>query len=111
MLVNYRIKSNREATADAMANLATARADIDELVQMGAATMYYPPQESASRRRTLFSDANNAIGDAIHRSDDHKMQAESLITRGDLFWTMANLPEIPGSATQPALIVKDPKEL
>ena len=111
LLVKYRIQSNRQAAGEAMASLATARSDIEELQQLAMASEYYPPQESATRRRTLFNDANNDIGDAIHRSDDHKLQAEALVARGDLYWTLASLPMIPGSATQPSLMLKDPKEL
>jgi hypothetical protein len=34
---------------------------------------------------------------------DARVRAEALVTRGDLNWALANLPVLPGAATQPAL--------
>jgi hypothetical protein len=59
-----------------------------------------------------MNDASNAIAEAMRLSDDRKIQAEALIAKGDLNWTLANQPTLQGASTQPSLqLGKDPKEL
>lgn len=111
ILVRYKISSNRESMTQATSSLATAREQIDGLAQMAMVSPLAPAQEVAVRRRTMFNDGNNAIGEAIRRSDDKKIQAEALVAKGDLYWTLASLPPVVGAATQPSLQIKDPKDL
>ena len=111
ILVRYRINSNRQAAAAAVGNLAAARTAIEELAHMAMAPPTAPAPAIASERRQFFNDANNAITDAMRESDDRKIQAEALVAKGDLYFTMASLPPIEGAATQPMLMSKDPKEL
>ncbi|HYO07465.1 MAG TPA: hypothetical protein VER17_00705 [Tepidisphaeraceae bacterium] len=113
LLIRYRITSTRQAAVLATERLSNARAFIDELgdPRMAAAMMMGAPGDMANQRRVQFNEANNAIADAIRLSDDKKIQAEALLAKGDLSWTLASLPPIPGSATQPALLIRDPKDL
>jgi hypothetical protein len=111
LLVRYRISSNHAAQAKAADNLATARSLIEQIHQL---SLYQsaPVQEIAVRRKTYMNDANNAIAEAMRLSDDRKVQAEALVAKGDLNWTLASQPVLPGAATQPSLqLGKDPKEL
>src|SRR5439155_12265944 len=100
ILIRYRINSNREAATAAVQNLATARTVIEELHSPQLLGGFAPPNETATRRRTLFNDANDAVGRAMTLSDDHKIQAEALLAKADLSWTLAQLPPLPGAATQ-----------
>jgi hypothetical protein len=113
ILIRYRISSNRQAAMAASESLSMARTLIDELRSPRSLLMsqFAPPNEVAIRRRQIFSEATNAIGETTRLSDDRTLAAEALVARGDLCWALATLPEIPGAATQPALIVRDPKEL
>src|SRR5688500_14892166 len=115
VLIRFRISSNRQAAVQATENLATARAVIDELDRMTMSAPGAPADLLASRRRVLFNDANNAINEAIRLLDDPKVQAEALLAKGDLNWTLAAQPT-PASPTtaassQPSAFQKDPKEL
>ena len=112
ILVRYRINSNRESALAAVQNLATARTIIEEeLRRPEVLGVFTPPQDAATRRRTLFNDANDAIGRAMTLSDDKKISAEALLAKADLAWTLANLPPLPGAATKPSLGLRDPNEL
>jgi hypothetical protein len=113
LLIRYRISSNREATQQASESLSLARTVISELRSPRTLMMSQlgPPGEAIMRRRQMFSEANNAIGEATRLSDDRTVQAEALIARGDLNWSMATMPEIPGAATQPGAQIRDPREL
>jgi len=51
-----------------------------------------------------------AIENALRLSDERRIQAEAMLTRGDLNWTAASLPPVQGAATQPSLQMKPPKE-
>jgi hypothetical protein len=113
ILIRYRISSSRQAAAAAADNLSIARTLIDELrsPRMIMMTQVAPPNEIAIRRRQIFSEATNAIGEVTRQTDDRTLAAEAQVARGDLCWALATLPEIPGAATQPALVVRDPREL
>src|SRR5438034_5910423 len=111
LLIRYRISSNRESAAKAADNLATARSLIEQIQQLSLFQMA-PPQEIAVRRKTFMNDASNAISEAMQLSEDRKVQAEALIAKGDLNWTLATQPQLAGASTQPSLqIGRDPKEL
>jgi hypothetical protein len=107
VLVRYRISSKQQGQAQALQEVATARRMIEEIATLG----YGPASDIAPRRRLFFNDANDALQRAMQASDDPKLQAEALIAKGDLSWTLATLPPIPGAATQPTLQVRDPKDL
>ena len=110
LLIRYRISSSRAATASAVENLNNARESISQL--QNSVRFQLPPLELATQRRTIFSDAGQALEQATNLADDAKLQAEAHLARGDLNWTLANLPELPGAATQPSLkIARDPAEL
>src|SRR5439155_12645963 len=113
ILIRYRISSNRQAAMAASESLSMARTLIDELRSPRSLLMsqFAPPNEVAMRRRQIFSEATNAIGEVTRLSDDRTLAAEALVARGDLCWALATLPEVPGAATQPGAQVRDPREL
>lgn len=112
VLIQYRVRSNREGQAQAAEQLSVAREFIDRLQAETAqmSWMFAPPNETAIRRKQAISEANAAIENALRLSDERRIEAEAMLTRGDLNWTAASLPELPGAATQPALQVKPRRE-
>src|SRR5687768_15142299 len=111
VLVRYRIASNREAAQTAVQNLSNARGAIQELQGMRRIIALAPADLISQQQRQLYNDANNLIGNAISISDERKIQAEALIAKGDLNYTLAGMPAVQGAATQPMLVIKEPKEL
>jgi hypothetical protein len=64
-----------------------------------------PPEELAAFRGQYIADATNAL-EVIQQAAgyvDAATNAEALLARGDLYWTEANLVELPGSTTRPSL--------
>lgn len=57
----------------------------------------------AQNRANLVTDANNAIDTVAGENANDTVKAEALLAKGDLYWQLANMPELPGAATQPSL--------
>jgi hypothetical protein len=112
VLIQYRMRSNREGIAQASEQLALARGYVDQLQNDAAqmSWMFAPPQEVTLRRKQALSEGNAAIDNALRLSDERRIEAEAMLARGDLNWTAASLPSVPGAATQPSLQMKPPKE-
>ena len=111
VLVRYRISSNREAEAQAIDNISSARGAIAQLQQLRGVASIAPADLVSQQQRQLFNDANNLIGNAIGITDDRKVQAEALIAKADLNYALASIPPVQGAATQPILIIKPQREL
>jgi hypothetical protein len=112
VLIQYRMRAGREGVAQATEQLALARGYVDQLQNDAAqmAWMFAPPHEVTQRRKLALSEANSAIDSALRLSDERRIEAEAMLTRGDLNWAAASLPQVPGAATQPALQMKPSKE-
>jgi hypothetical protein len=112
ILIQYRIRANREGIAQATEQLALARGYVDQLENEPASMswMFAPPHDTTQRRKQAISEANSAIENALRLSDERRIQAEAMLTRGNLNWAAAGLPPVPGAATQPALQLKPRKE-
>jgi len=103
LLINFRIRSNRQSREQAIQGLSAARSLNEELRSQAIMSAFAPPQEASLRRKQFFNEANNVLGDVTRLTDDRTLTSEALLARGDLNWTLATLPEIPGAATQPTL--------
>ena len=112
VLIQYRMRANREGVAQATEQLALARGYVDQLQNDAAqmSWMFAPPNEVIQRRKLALSEANSAIDSALRLSDERRIEAEAMLTRGDLNWSAAALPAVPAAATQPALQMKPSKE-
>jgi hypothetical protein len=112
ILIQYRMRANREGVTQATEQLALARGYVDQLQNDAAqmAWMFGPPNEVIQRRKLALSEANSAIDSALRLSDDRRVEAEAMLARGDLNWSAAALPPVPAAATQPALQMKPSKE-
>jgi hypothetical protein len=110
LLVRYRISSTRANQARATESLASARESIIQLQNSGTYNMPVPQQ--ASQRTLLYNDTSAILDETSRLPVSNSLLAENWIAQGDLNWTLANLPELPGAATQPALqLPRDPQQL
>ena len=112
VLVQYRLRASREGVVQATEQLALARGYVDQLQNEPASMswMFAPPHDTTQRRKQAISEANSAIENALRLSDERRIQAEAMLTRGDLNWAAAGLPPVPGAATQPSLQMKPSRE-
>ena len=101
MLIRWRMQSAEQSRLAVMNELANARAYVDQLRNPLLAQR--PPDFVASARQELSTKANESISTVLNTSDDPKAKADALVTRGDLYWQLANFPELPGASTQPSL--------
>jgi predicted negative regulator of RcsB-dependent stress response len=102
VLIRWRMNAAVERQVAVTNDLATARANVQRLQSM---PLMGPAEQLANTRSKTIDEVNAAI-DSISTnasSSDTALQARALLTRGDLYWTLANLPQIPGAATQPSL--------
>jgi hypothetical protein len=110
LLVRYRQSSQLESARLARESLATARLSIGELRETEFRTA--TATEAAQQRRELASQAAASVETVLRETPDGEsaLRAEAHIVRGDLYWTLANLSELPGAATQEALRLPQPQE-
>ncbi len=106
LLVQYRMKAAREAKELTRSSLISARNGIDQIriIDRSRPT----DAQRAADRRMVASQVNSAINQILQNTtdaDDASLRAEALIAQGDLNWTLANLPTLPGAATQPSLML------
>ncbi|MCS7033340.1 MAG: hypothetical protein NZ561_05000 [Phycisphaerae bacterium] len=101
VLVRYRSHSKAHRAELTRVSLASAREAINQLSQLGGGLG--AASEIANRRALLFSQANEQLDQSLSNAENATLRAEAMVARGDLYWTLANLPDLPGAATQPAL--------
>jgi len=103
-LVRYRMTSAAHSKALAQSSLRDARDGIDQLRVLDFRSVL--PQDIANMRRSVSSQVSAALEAVLRDTEDPadaRTRAEALVTRGDLYWTLANLPALPGATTQQAL--------
>jgi hypothetical protein len=103
-LMRYRSNALAQSRETAKTSLSAARSGVDRL----KALQFFGGTEiaQAEERRSLATQVDTAIDQVLQTtkdSDDAPMRASALALRGDLNWTLANMPAIPGATTQPAL--------
>jgi hypothetical protein len=107
VLVRYRIQTSRAAEESAQQNLSVARTLIQELSNFD--TLRAQPQQLT----ILREDAARSLDASAEGSDDPRTLAEILIARGDLYWTLASIPQAPATqpTTAPAASQRSPEQL
>jgi len=108
VLIRFRIQSAAAATERAAANLSAARQALSDF--KGRPYWQFPVEQYANDRRSIASAVEDATAGVLADSDDPKLRAEALLIRGDANWLLANQPELPGAATQPALALDRPAD-
>ncbi|HEV7301339.1 MAG TPA: hypothetical protein VGN72_18395 [Tepidisphaeraceae bacterium] len=102
LLIQYRTGAERRATAASWDNLAAAREKVAQFRSMED-MMRLPPDQIMREAVSLEQSAVPALDAILDDGGQTKLHAQAWVTRGDLFWTLANLPTLPAAATQPAL--------
>lgn len=100
ILLYNRSKRNQEQLQVGWTNITQARAFISNLGQLPRQPL--PPTEQLNARKQMIEGASNALL-AITDVDNRQIAAAAYLTRGDLYWTAANLPELPEATTRPTL--------
>jgi hypothetical protein len=101
LLIRWRLASAEQARQQVLFDLASARRYVEEL--RSPMLTRQPPEYLATARQEYSSRANEAITSILNTSDDSHVRAQALVTRGDLYWQLANFPELPGATTRPSL--------
>jgi tetratricopeptide (TPR) repeat protein len=110
VLIRWRMNAAEERKVTVVNDLATARSNVTQLQAM---RMIGPAEQLAAQRSKMIDDINASIDSIANNtgSADQALQARALLTRGDLYWTLANMPPLPGAATQPSLrLARTPDE-
>lgn len=102
LVVRWQWASHAQRALASADSLAQARESLNNLSTINAAA---DPRSVAATRAQLIEDIRIALETVDHDTTDRSQLAEALVERGDLNWLMANMPELPGAATQPALRV------
>jgi hypothetical protein len=103
MLIRWRLRTAEVAKQTVNNELTTAQAQV--------ARVHDAPYQSRLSGPELLkylneheNAASSSIANVLNNSDaDARMRGAAYVARGDLYWTLANLPALPGSATQPSL--------
>ncbi len=109
LAVRWWTRSAEAARAGIVQQLETARTSVDQLrrptllVRSQAEPVPLAPAEVVAKVRLLQTTAAGLLADVLNKSEVPAVKARALVVRGDLDWSMANLPELPGAATQPSL--------
>jgi hypothetical protein len=111
ILLRYRLSASADHLKVAEENLSTANSAIAQLRQLPADL---PPDRLAAMRREYETGVESALDSATHATSerDRPTRAAILLAQGDLYWALANSPQIPAASTQPALAMdRSPDEL
>lgn len=103
-LLYWRTAGARRESEEAAKSLSGVRYLIGELKNTNPLRTNI--NELAKLRADIARDAAAVIDAALKQGGDPKIQANVLVARGDLNWTLANLPDMPSAATQPAMQFK-----
>jgi hypothetical protein len=107
LLIRWRIASAEVARQSIANELGTARGLVKNLQQYRL-PFGRPSSEILSAISSIQNGANASISNVLISSDaTSKIRAQALDLRGDLYWSLANLPPLPGSTTQPSLQLSD----
>jgi hypothetical protein len=110
LLIRYRMNATAQARENARSALDSARRGIEQFARLEAIP---DPVKRISERRNLSQQIQAAVDQVLADTsdpDDAAVRAEAFIAQGDLYWTMANLPALPGAATQPLLVMPETPE-
>lgn len=70
------------------------------------------PHQFSGRRKQLQDEIERLVGDVLSTSSDASQQAEAKLIRGDLYWAIGTVGDLPESTTQPDTLLKQkPSEL
>jgi hypothetical protein len=98
LLLYNRSASKRQEAQLAMDQLTAAREAIARLRSFDPINAHRDdPAERVKRFQDLVRITRESLDGAVERLDDPTQLSEALVARGDLNWTIANYPELPGA--------------
>jgi hypothetical protein len=98
---SFRDRSVQNARNAAETNLTIAR---DTLADLRASPLAnYKDEFYATKRKQALEDAGLALSEILEQSADDDYRCQALILRGDLYYTLALLPDRSAASTQPTL--------
>lgn len=112
LLIRYRMSTAEQARQMTIGSLTSARSGIEQL-KLVDRMQSADPAGRVKQRIDLSRQVATAIDQILQSTsdpDDAAVRAEAYVARGDLNWSLANLPEVPGAATQPSLAMPNPPE-
>jgi len=103
MLIRWRMRTAEAARQTINNELTNAQTQV---ARVGDAM--FQPQASGPELLKYLNEKENAasasISNVLNSPDaDARMRGAAYVARGDMYWDLANLPDLPGSATQPSL--------
>ena len=108
-------RSAEAGRAAVVQQIELARGSVDQLrspgLLIGPNGLPVPPAEVVAKVRMLQTTASGLLSDVVNKADSPAVKARALVVRGDLAWAVANLPELPGAATQPTLRLDPPSDV
>jgi tetratricopeptide (TPR) repeat protein len=108
VLLRYRATAKQQQIETTRINLAHARDAVGQMQSLVGGLR--PSPDVASARANLLNDATAALEAVLANADTDAIKAEAYIARADLYWAAANLPDLPGAATQPSLALPQPRD-
>jgi hypothetical protein len=104
VLLRYRLSAAEQRLNEAQESLSIASDDLQRL-QSTAPVPGADMQMVMKEREDFFSEGLQRADEAFQKAPDSKaaLKAQALILKGDFNFNMANLPDLPGAATQPSL--------
>jgi hypothetical protein len=106
VLIRYRMNAAEQRVYDSQAAMALSTEDLTNLRNIDVQWMGQPDLDKIMKaREEAFSDGLQQADTAFQKAPESMaaMRAQALLHKGDLNFEMANFPELPGAATQPAL--------
>ncbi len=112
LFVRWRTRSAEVARHGLAEQLAAATGAVRQV----RPSLLFPPGKSPAEGMATLTRARMAadarLTDLVNAAaDDARTRAAALMLRGDLNWTLANLPALPGAATDPAVRLPDPPDV
>src|SRR5438034_4188119 len=94
VLIRWRMNQTEARATQTANDLAEAKASVTRLQRM---PMIGPADQLVATRNRAIDEVNAAIDSIANNasSTDRTLQAQALVTKGDLNWTLANSPPIP----------------
>jgi tetratricopeptide (TPR) repeat protein len=102
VLIRWRMNVNATHSQQLANDLATAKESVKQLATINPDG---PAEQTVTIRGEKIDEVNQAIDNIANNASsvDERIQAQAMVTKGDLNWTLANSPPLKGAATQPML--------
>jgi len=112
LLVRHRINAAAEAKNATANSLATAQRFVEQLAVQDS---QLPTDIArAQQRKKIIGDVQMAVAQVLEQTSDANdpaLRAEAKLAEANMYWTLANLPVLPGASTMPGASVDSTADL